>query len=352
MVTIGVDAHKQVHVAVAVDEVGRPVSEWTGANTPQAWRELLDWASAWEERLWGIEGTGNYGKGLAQHLVACAETVFEVNPRLTAAERRRARKRDKNDRLDAHAVAMAVLRHGDELPRVLEEGEEVAALLKELSRQRKQVESQVARMRDQLHDHLFHLDPRYKEEFPRLTQLETVRRLEAYRCDGTVLQQVRAEGVRHLAALLRLEMERSAALTGQIEELGRRYEALKAVNGVGDFRAGHLAGLLGTRGFRTDAQFAAYGAASPLEASSAGQSRHRFNPGANRELNSTLYKIAVTQWKGRGEGHAYIERRMREGKSWLEAVRALKRHIARRLWKLWNRYYAASPHTVSLAATP
>lgn len=347
MVTIGVDAHKQVHVAVAVDEVGRLLDEWKGANTHETWQELLDWASRWEARSWGIEGTGNYGKGLAQHLVACGETVFEVNPRLTAAERRRARKRDKNDRLDAQAVAMAVLRHEPELPVVLEEGEDVAAVLKELSRQRKRVESQITRMRDQLHDQLFHLDPGYKKEFPRLTQLETVMRLETYGYEGSQLQQVRAEGVRHTASALRLEMERAVALTQRIEELGKRYAALTEVKGVGPLKAGQLGAYLATKVFPTDAQFAAYGAASPLEASSAGKSRHRLNPEANRRLNSLFYTIALTQWRCSGEGRAYIERRINEGKSWLEAVRALKRFIARRIWRLWVQHYITPGVTAS-----
>jgi len=352
MVTIGVDAHKRVHVAAAMDEVGKAQGEWEGANGPAFWQELLDWASRWEERVWGIEGTGNYGKGLAQHLVARGETVLEVNPRLTAAERRRARKRDKNDRLDARAVAMAVLRDAGELPLVVAEGNDAAAVLRELSRQRRRVTSQVARMRNQLHEQLFHLDPDYKESFPDLTRLRTVRELEGYEGEGSLLERVRAEGVRHTARALRLEMERAADLTRQIEELGRSYAALMEVEGVGAFRAGQLAGFLGTHTFGTEAQFAAYAATAPLEASSAGQSRHRFNPGASRQLNSIFYMIALTQSRLRGEGRAYIERRMGQGKSWLEAVRALKRFIARRIWNLWRRHCAQVPVTVSPAAAP
>ena len=69
MITLGVDAHKGVHVAVAVDEQGRPLETWQGPNSEAAWQEVLTWADRWEHRQWGIEGTGNYGAGLAQHLV-------------------------------------------------------------------------------------------------------------------------------------------------------------------------------------------------------------------------------------------------------------------------------------------
>ncbi len=72
---------------------------------------------------WGIKGTGNYGRGLTQHLVAAGDTVYKVNPWLTAQGRRCARKQDKNDRLDAKAVARVVLRDGPELPTVVMEDE-------------------------------------------------------------------------------------------------------------------------------------------------------------------------------------------------------------------------------------
>ena len=70
MITIGVDAHRQVHVAVAVDATGREVARWRGANGPDAWHQVLDWAVALgSPRQWGIEGAWNYGRGLAQALV-------------------------------------------------------------------------------------------------------------------------------------------------------------------------------------------------------------------------------------------------------------------------------------------
>lgn len=82
MITIGVDAHKRVHVTVAFDTGGREVGAWSGPNTPGSWSRLRTWAaSLGEPRMWGIEGAWIYGRGLAQHLVAAGETVYEVNPR-------------------------------------------------------------------------------------------------------------------------------------------------------------------------------------------------------------------------------------------------------------------------------
>jgi len=92
VITIGVDAHKAVHVAVALDEAGRELSAWHGSNSAAGWQQLLDWALGLEEeRRWGIEGAWGNGRGFAQHLVQREETVYEINARWTALGRRHAR---------------------------------------------------------------------------------------------------------------------------------------------------------------------------------------------------------------------------------------------------------------------
>lgn len=106
MITIGVDAHKRVHVALALDETGRDLAHWRGANSVLGWHDFLQWAATLDSE-WrvGIEGAWGYGRGLAQYLVEQGVPVYEVNARWTAAGRRSARKPDKSDRLDARAVA-------------------------------------------------------------------------------------------------------------------------------------------------------------------------------------------------------------------------------------------------------
>jgi transposase len=82
MITLGVDAHKQVHMAVALDEAGHELGRWRGPNSQRGWEELAGWAAELgEPRQRGIEGAWNYGRGLAQHLVTRGEVVYEVNPR-------------------------------------------------------------------------------------------------------------------------------------------------------------------------------------------------------------------------------------------------------------------------------
>ena len=94
MITIGVDAHKSLHVAVALDEAGKELDRWRGSNTAQGWRDILDWAQELDsQRQWGIEGAWGYGRRLAQYLVELGETVYEVNGKWTAMGRKYARKK-------------------------------------------------------------------------------------------------------------------------------------------------------------------------------------------------------------------------------------------------------------------
>jgi transposase len=124
MLTVGVDAHKRVTMAVAIDAAGRAVARWRGPNSVEGWQQLAAWAAARDAEVrWGIEGAGNYGRGLAQRLMGAGATVYEVNARWTAAGRRRARTPGKSDSLDAHAVALVVWREAGTLPPVAADDE-------------------------------------------------------------------------------------------------------------------------------------------------------------------------------------------------------------------------------------
>jgi transposase len=167
MLTLGVDAHMRIHVAVALNDRGQELGQWKGPNSPAGWRELPAWAAArGDQRHWGIEGAWNYGRGLAQHLVAQGETVYEVNARWTAAGRRRARRPDKTDRLDARAVAQCVWQEAPHLPSVT--AEDATSVLALLTNERDTALSEATRLRNQPHIRLGQLDPEYEGHLPRL----------------------------------------------------------------------------------------------------------------------------------------------------------------------------------------
>ena len=338
MVTIGVDAHKRVHQALALDDAGTVLGSWRGANTPDSWQQLFSWATTLPgPRQWGVEGAWNYGRGLAQFLVAQGETVDEVNPRWTAERRRRARKPGKSDRLDAHAVAKLVREEGTTLPQVATEDE--TGVLDLLVTERDAAPAEATRLRNQVHQLLLQVDPDYQDHLPSLTSKAGVRAVETYTCASpNVLQQQRAAAIRRLAQRLRLVLEQAAQLEREICTLAEQhYRPLTQLTGVQLLTAGALAGILGPgQRFTSEAQLAAYAGVAPLEASSAGITRHRLNRGGNRRLNALLYRIAVSQARSSPAARAYLARRQAEGKTWREAIRALKRHLIRAIWRLWQ----------------
>jgi transposase len=105
-VILGVDTHLELHVAVAVDQVGRRLGELTIPSTTRGYERLLRWAEGFGPvGCAGIEGTSSYGAGLSRHLKAAGVSVVEIE----RPKRRHLRRKGKSDPLDAQAAARAVL---------------------------------------------------------------------------------------------------------------------------------------------------------------------------------------------------------------------------------------------------
>jgi hypothetical protein len=99
--------------------------------------------------------------GLAQHLVASDEAVYDVNPRWTALRRRSARRPEKTDRLDARAVALFVRQESPSLPQV--QADDETAVLDLLTIERNSAIAEATRLRNQIHALLVQLDPQYQD---------------------------------------------------------------------------------------------------------------------------------------------------------------------------------------------
>ncbi len=75
-------------------------------------------------------------------------------------------------------------------------------------------------------------------------------------------------------------------------------------------------------------------ASAPIPASSGRTDRHRLDRGGNRQLNCALHRLAISKGRLDPDTAAYLARKQAEGKSRSEALRCLKRHLARRVWRL------------------
>ena len=143
---------------------------------------------------------------------------------------------------------------------------------------------------------------------------------------------------REFLARIRELTVQARAIARDLKPLVQRHAApLLALPGVGIINAARLlAEVADIRRFRTDAQLALYAGVAPLDASSGRQRRHRLNRTGNRQLNAALHMIALTQARLHPPAQAYLARRRADGKTGKEALRALKRHLIRILFRLLN----------------
>jgi len=348
MIWIGVDAHKRVHQAVALSQAG-VVGTRTIPNTPEAWAALLAWAAQWPERMWAVEGAWYLGRGLAQHLAERGERVHEVNGRWTAARRRGMRRPGKSDRLDAHSVAQLLREEQDGLPRVYAEEDELASV-QLWSRLQAELTKDMTRVVNRLHDLLLACDPQYQAQLPALTTKAAITALSAYRAPGAgTLARERERAIRAIAAQLALLDQQDRELRRKLERASQaRFSPLRQIEGIGAVIACAIVAEVGRPrpGFG-EAQLAALGGLSPLEASSAGAVRHRLNRLGNRRLNMVFHQIVLTQGRIYAPAQQYLARRRAEGRTSREARRALKRLIVRRVHRAWRGCFEASVERVA-----
>lgn len=328
MVVVGADVHKQTHTFVAVNDVGRKLSEKTVRAVTAGHAEAVMWA---RERfgadvVWVIEDCRHLSARLERDLLTAGQRVVRVPPKLMAQTRASARTRGKSDPIDALAVARAYLREPD-LP--VASRDEVSRELKLLVDRREILVSQRTATINRLCWRVHELDPE-RAPLPRSLDLAKHRRLLQQWLDtqhGLVAELARDE----LADITRLT-EAINALTKRIGERTRAVApALLALPGCGELTAAKLIGeAAGVTRFKSEAAFARHAGVAPIPVWSGNTAgRVRMTRSGNRQLNAALHRIAVTQIRLDGLGRAYYRKRLDTGASTSEALRSLKRRLAR-----------------------
>lgn len=329
---LGIDPHKKSHTAVALEATtGELCGELTVAADARGHERLLAWArSLSPERCFAVEDCRHVSGRLERFLIERGERCVRVPPKLMAQARRSARTYGKSDVIDAACVARAALRE-PALPEARLEGPERELRLlvdhrADLVAERTRIQS---RLRWHLHDLALPLEIPPKA----LDRACWLLRLEAALEELPASVQVRLAG--ELAV-------RSRALTREIDALEREIAVLSAtlapelleLPGCGALTAAALLGqTAGAQRFGSEARFAMHAGVAPLPVSSGASSRHRLNRRGNRQLNCALHRIAVTQIRLHEPARAFMARKRAEGKSTCEALRCLKRHLARVVWR-------------------
>lgn len=329
MQAIGIDTHKATLAACVVDQLGTALAERTFDNDPAGHRALLEWArTIAPQAVVGVEGSASFGAPLARFLIAAGLTVREVPPQLSRRERLRTRRAGKSDPGDALAIARVTVREGNLPPvRLPDRSLEIQLLVKA----REDVVAETVRVRNRLHADLRVLAPGYGAIAANLTAVRHQRAI------GRLLRRltgVQAELARGRLVRLSVLAAEERTLTARIGRLVVGHPLL-SLPGAGPLVTAKLIGEVGdiTR-FRTADAFAALAGVAPIPASSGQVQRMRLNRGGNRQLNRALFTIALTQARSYPAARAYIERKRAEGKSWREALRALKRQLVRTVFRL------------------
>lgn len=349
-VTGGVDTHKDAHVAVVIDEVGRVLGTQSFPVNAKGYEALLAWmASFGILAKVGVEGTGSYGAGLARHITAQGVAVVEV----IRPNRQTRRRRGKSDPTDAEAAARAALNgEASGTPKTRDGTVEAIRALRVARRGALKARTQAS---NQLRDLVITAPEVLRERLVGLASEERVDIAGRFRpgelCDPTEATK----------AALRSLAQRHQDLSGEIARLDEALDKLVAQaapqalldkTGVGTQVAAILLGTVGDNPARlgSDASFAALCGSSPVDASSGKQVRHRLNQGGDREANSALWRIVFTRMSHDPATIEYVERRTKEGKTKKEIMRCLMRYVAREVYKCLVVHPVSEPSVLPEAA--
>jgi transposase len=350
VMVLGIDVHKGTHTAAAVDEVGRELDHVTVRATDAGHRQLLRWAlRSWPgaQVHFAVEDCRHVSTRLERALLAAGQQVVRVPPKLMAGVRASARTRGKSDPIDAVAIARAALREPN-LP--VASHDQVSRDIKLLVDHREDLVNTRTRIQNRLRWHLHELDPELDPPARGLDRLGELDRLAAWLAAAPACMVVRiaAELVDDIKALT----ERANALEKELAQAVKKAAPqLLALPGCGPLTAAKIVGeTANANRFRSEACYAMHAGAAPIPASSGKTNRHRLARGGNRQLNAALHRIAVTQIRLTGAGRDYYQRRKIMGNTTMEALRALKRRLARVVFNLLQPRPISQPATLAAAA--
>jgi transposase len=332
-VILGVDTHNDVHAAAVITAQGVLLANRNFPATGAGYRALVGWVDTLGIlRRAGVEGTGSYGAALARHLGAAGVEVIEGNQPDKATRRRRG----KTDTLDAEAAARAVL--SGRASGSAKTGDGPVEMLRMFKLAKDSAIKARTQTINQLKAVLVAADPHLREALSGLTNTVLIRRCA--QLESTTPQDVTSAAV----YTLRLLAGRILELTKEICDLVHHITDTITVHcprlltrrGVGPDNA---AALLITAGdnpdrLHSEASFAALCGVNPLEASSGKTHRRRLNRGGDRQANSALYRIALSRLRWDTRTRDYLTRRTTEGKTRREAIRCLKRYLAREIYQI------------------
>nr|WSW65752.1 IS110 family transposase [Streptomyces sp. NBC_00995] len=334
-VILGVDTHRDVHVAAVISMTGQILAVERFLTTASGYRQLAEWAGRWGPvRRAGVECSGNYGAALSRYLLSQGIVVFEAPGPGRSARRRRS----KTDEGDAVAAARSVLSGRAQSPVKSSDGPvEIVRMYLMAKDSAVKAKRQAV---NQIKAILVTADPGIREDLRSLSRRRLTVSCLQLREGGEeadpIVQATRFT-VRVLAERIEQLGEQARVLEQRLSVLIRtHYPRLLESVGVGPHSAAVLLTALGDNSerMRGEASFAALCGASPVEYSSGSRQHRRLNRGGHRRANAALHRIVLSRLRWDPRTQAYYERRVAEGKTRREIIRCLKRYVAREIYRL------------------
>jgi transposase len=334
-VVIGMDPHKRSATIEVINGREKVLAGGRYGTDTQGYRRMLAAGREFPDREWAVEGSAGIGRHIAQRLVADGEIVVDVPAKLAA----RVRVLDtgqgrKTDPVDAHSIAVAGLRSPG-LRRVVADDATVALRLlvdrrDELGRARTDTLNRIHRL-------LLELIPGGAKK--RLTRGQASQLLRTMPPPADIVTQTRHDLASELVEdLTTIDAKIKAADKHLHQVLTATRTSLRELNGIGPSGAARLIGDIGDiRRFPSAGHFAAWNGTAPIEASSGDRIRHRLSRAGNRRINRVLHIMATAQLRHDTPGRTYYRRRLAEGKTTMEAMRALKRRLSNVVYQQMTR---------------
>ena len=326
MFMIGIDPHKGSHTATAVDAREVVVGELRVEADRHQRARLLEWAQAFEPRTWAIEGATGMGALLAQQLVGVGEHVVDVPPKLSSRVRLMDTGRiDKSDPNDSRSAALVALRNAT-LNTVSPESED-RVVLRLLADRYHQLSAQRTRTVCRLHALLCLVIEGGTSRS--LTAAKATKLLAGVGGSDPIILERVATCRDFIVEIVTIDGALAATRARHVAAVVASKSTVDHVYGVGPIGAAIIIGRSGDiRRFPTGGHYARHNGTAPLEASSGPKARHRLNPHGDRQLNHAIHTAALTQIAHDHPGRVYYQRKLAEGKTKKEAMRALKRRIS------------------------
>lgn len=331
-VIVGVDTHKHIHVAVAIDQHGARLGDLSVSADSGGYAQLEVWAQALGRvDRFGIEGTGSYGAGLTSYMRRCGHRIVEVN----RGDRRSRRRNGKSDTLDAEAAARSVLAGTATATPKSADG------LAEMIRQVKIARDTARKGRTSaiitLKQIVVNSPAEMRESLNELPDKALIDRCAGYRVKA--VDSTTASAKHTLRALARRWLELDAEITSHdavLDDLtAQASPTLRDRYGIGPDCAAEILIVFGDNPdrIRSEAAFAKLCGTCPIPASSGMTNKHRLCRGGHRQANAALYRTVIVRMRFHQPTIDYVARRTAEGLTKKDIIRCLKRFLAREVYQ-------------------